>query len=164
MLTNDGKLDALIRDAMTKFNGLSAEEKRDHRRAQAISWVYGEMCLSRTDPDDPITREEENAMKEQIADIYDRRNAEQKDIDEIRTLHAECAAIVIDERKPGRVAIGLCPAQLDDGFCRAPLTASAASHRVRCSACGGRWETLGEWRELRAAQEHVLAEAAGVAA
>lgn len=87
-----------------------------------------------------------------------------QDIEAVRKLHSECAAIVTDERKPGRVQIGLCPVQLDDGLCRQQLTASAASHRVRCSACGSRWETLGEWRQLRAAQEQVLAEAAGVAA
>ena len=58
---------------------------------------------------------------------------------EIRKLHAECEAIVNDERKPGRVQIGPCPVQLDDGHCRQQLTASAASHRVRCSACGARW-------------------------
>jgi hypothetical protein len=83
-----------------------------------------------------------------------------QDIDDLRRLHGDCAAIVNDERRPGRVQIGACPAQLDDGPCAAPLTASAASHRVRCGNCGARWETLGEWRELRAAQEAVLAEAA----
>lgn len=87
-----------------------------------------------------------------------------EDVESIRRLHAECTAIVLDERKPGRVQIGLCPVQLDDGHCREQLTASAASHRVRCGNCGSRWETLGEWRQLRAAQEQVLAEAAGVAA
>ncbi len=87
-----------------------------------------------------------------------------QDIDDLRRLHAECTAIVNDERRPGRVQIGLCPIRVDDGLCGQQLTASAASHRVRCGNCGARWETLGEWRELRAAQEAVLAEAAGVAA
>lgn len=88
-----------------------------------------------------------------------------QDIDDLRRLHAECVAIVNDERKPGRVQIGSCPVRDEDGEpCWTPLTASAASHRVRCSGCGSRWETLGEWRELRAAQEQVLAEAEGVAA
>lgn len=87
-----------------------------------------------------------------------------QDIDDLRRLHGEMKAIVNDERKPGRVQIGACPGQLEAGLCGQPLTASAASHRVRCGACGSRWETLGEWRELRAAQERVLAEAAGVAA
>lgn len=87
-----------------------------------------------------------------------------QDIDDLRRLHGECKAIVNDERKPGRVQIGACPGRLEAGLCGQPLTASAASHRVHCPACGARWETLGEWRELRAAQEAVLAEAAGVAA
>ncbi|MFE2563060.1 hypothetical protein [Streptomyces mirabilis] len=87
-----------------------------------------------------------------------------QDIDDLRRLHAECTAIVNDERKPGRVQIGACPVRREDGPCAAPLTARADSHRVHCGACGSRWETLGEWRELRAAQERVLAEAAGVAA
>jgi len=95
-----------------------------------------------------------------------------QDIDDLRRLHGECTALVNDERRPGRVQIGNCPVTVDDGLCWTPLTASAASHRVRCGGCGSRWETLGEWRELRAAQERVLAElatrqeaeAAGVAA
>jgi hypothetical protein len=87
-----------------------------------------------------------------------------QDIDDLRRLHGEMKAIVDDERRPGRVQIGNCPVRLDDGPCWTPLTASAASHRVRCGGCNTRWETIGEWRELRAAQEAVLAEAAGVAA
>jgi hypothetical protein len=87
-----------------------------------------------------------------------------QDIDELRRLHGECLAIVNDERKPGRVQIGACPVQGEDGPCAAPLTARADSHRVHCGACDSRWETLGEWRELRAAQDAVLAEAVGVAA
>jgi hypothetical protein len=87
-----------------------------------------------------------------------------QDIDDLRKLHGECTAIINDERKPGRVAIGQCPARIDDRLCGQQLTATAASHRVRCGACGTRWETLGEWRQLRAAQEQVLAETAGVAA
>jgi hypothetical protein len=88
-----------------------------------------------------------------------------QDIDDLRRLYGECTALVNDERRPGRVQIGACPARYDDdSLCGQPLTATAASHRVRCGACGSRWETLGEWRELRAAQERVLAEAAGVAA
>lgn len=87
-----------------------------------------------------------------------------QDIDDLRRLHAECTAIVNDERKPGRVQIGPCPGQLEAGLCGQPLTASAASHRVRCGTCGSRWETLEEWRQLRAAQEQVLVEVAGVAA
>jgi hypothetical protein len=87
-----------------------------------------------------------------------------QDIDDLRRLHGEMKAIVDDERRPGRVQIGNCPVRLDDGVCWTPLTASAASHRVRCGGCNTGWETIGEWRELRAAQEAVLTEAAGVAA
>lgn len=85
-----------------------------------------------------------------------------QDIDDLRRLHAECTALVNDERRPGRVQIGNCPVRVDDGWCWTPLTARADSHRIHCGACGARWETLGEWRELRAGQERVLAEAAGV--
>lgn len=87
-----------------------------------------------------------------------------QDIEEIRRLHGECQALVKGDRRPGRVKIGNCPARDGDNVCWTPLTATAASHRVRCDGCGSRWETLGEWRELRAAQERVLAEAAGAAA
>jgi hypothetical protein len=86
------------------------------------------------------------------------------DIDDLRRLHAECTALVNEERRPGRVQIGNCPIQVGDSVCWQPLTARADSHRIHCGACGARWETLGEWRELRAAQQAVLAEAAGVAA
>ena len=95
-----------------------------------------------------------------------------QDIDDLRRLHSECTSVANDERRPGRVQIGNCPVRVDDELCWTPLTATAASHRVRCGGCGSRWETLGEWRELRAAQEAALAEmarqqeaeAAGVAA
>lgn len=86
------------------------------------------------------------------------------DIDDLRRLHGEMTALVNDERRPGRVQIGNCPVRVGDEVCWTPLTARADSHRVRCDGCGNRWETLGEWRELRAAQEAVLADAAGVAA
>jgi hypothetical protein len=87
-----------------------------------------------------------------------------QDIDDLRRLHAECAALVSGEKRPGRVQIGVCPNVVDGGWCGAQLTASTGSHRIHCSGCGARWETLGEWRELRAAQEQVLAELAGAAA
>lgn len=86
------------------------------------------------------------------------------DIDDLRRLHSECTTLVLDERRPGRVQIGNCPVRIEGGVCWQPLTARADSHRVRCAACNTGWETIGEWRELRAAQEAVLAEAAGVAA
>ncbi|MDX5563732.1 hypothetical protein PYK79_10755 [Streptomyces sp. ID05-04B] len=87
-----------------------------------------------------------------------------QDIAEIRTLHGEMRALVDNEQRPGRVKIGACPNRVEGELCWSPLTARADSHRVHCNACGARWETLGEWRDLRAGQEAVLAEAAGVAA
>lgn len=87
-----------------------------------------------------------------------------QDIDDLRRLHSECAALASNEKRPGRVQIGDCPVRLEHGPCGTALTASTGSHRVHCGGCGARWDGLGEWRELRAAQERVLAEAAGVAA
>lgn len=87
-----------------------------------------------------------------------------QDIDDLRRLHGECAALAAGEKRPGRVQIGTCPVRGDDGPCGTALTASTGSHRVHCGGCGSRWDGLGEWRDLRAAQEAVLAEAAGVAA
>lgn len=84
-----------------------------------------------------------------------------QDIDDLRRLHAECTAIINNDRKPGRVHIGLCPTPIDDTLCGQQLTATAADHRVRCSTCGTRWETLTEWRQLRSAQEAVAAGHAG---
>ncbi|MCX4816737.1 hypothetical protein OG601_47315 [Streptomyces sp. NBC_01239] len=83
-----------------------------------------------------------------------------QDIDDLRRLHAECAALAAGEKRPGRVQIGACPVRLDDGWCGTALTASTGSHRVHCGGCKARWEGLGEWRELRAAQEAVTAEQA----
>lgn len=87
-----------------------------------------------------------------------------QDIDEIRRLHAKCKALVDGDRRPGQVPIGACPVRVEDGLCATPLTAKASSHRVHCTGCGTRWETMAEWRDLRAAQEQALAEAAGVTA
>jgi hypothetical protein len=83
-----------------------------------------------------------------------------QDIDEIRRLHAKCKALADGDRRPGQVPIGDCPVRTDDGLCATPLTAKASSHRVQCSVCGTRWETMGEWRDLRNAQEQTLDEAA----
>jgi hypothetical protein len=81
-----------------------------------------------------------------------------QDIAELRSLHGEMTALAAGEKRAGRVPTGLCPAPVDDGHCGQQLTASTASHRIRCTACGARWETLGEWRQLRAAQEVVVEE------
>jgi hypothetical protein len=81
-----------------------------------------------------------------------------QDIAEIRKLHGEMTALASGEKRPGRVPTGLCPAPDDDGHCGQQLTASTNSHRIRCKTCGAAWETLGEWRTLRAAQEAVIEE------
>lgn len=87
-----------------------------------------------------------------------------QDIDDIRRLHAEATAAVSGERKPGRVQTGLCPTLLEGGLCGQQLTATAASHRIRCQTCGTEWDGLAAWRGLRQAQEAVLRRDAGVAA
>lgn len=87
-----------------------------------------------------------------------------QDVEEIRRLHAECKAAIANERKPGRVKAGLCPVRINDQLCRAQLTAVATNHRIRCGTCGTEWADLGAWRQLRQAQDAVLAEAAGAAA
>ncbi|MGW2048570.1 hypothetical protein ACWCPF_25815 [Streptomyces sp. NPDC001858] len=81
-----------------------------------------------------------------------------QDIDELRKLHGELKALAFGEKRAGRVGIGSCPAPTEDGWCGQPLTAATDNHRVHCRACGARWDGLGEWRELRAAQEAVAAE------
>jgi adenylate cyclase len=44
----DKELDDLIAKATAAYDALSPEEKRSHRREQAISWVYGQVKLSGT--------------------------------------------------------------------------------------------------------------------
>lgn len=87
-----------------------------------------------------------------------------QDINDLRRLHTECKALTSNERRPGRIQVGACPVPLDNGPCATPLTASTASHRVHCDGCGTRWEGMGEWRSLRAAQEALQLEKAAVAA
>jgi hypothetical protein len=87
-----------------------------------------------------------------------------QDIDDLRRLHGECTALANHEPRAGRVQIGACPTPVDNGWCGQPLTAATDNHRVHCRTCGARWDGLGEWRELRSAQEAVLAEASGAAA
>lgn len=94
----------------------------------------------------------------------ERYEAVGQDVEEIRRLHAECAAVLDPDRRPGRVKIGLCPVVLETGRCGQQLTASADSHRVRCRACGTEWPDLAAWRELRREQETALADGEGIAA
>ncbi|WP_069883527.1 hypothetical protein [Streptomyces luteocolor] len=83
-----------------------------------------------------------------------------QDIDELRRLHGEMTALATGKQRHGRVPTGLCPTPVGDAWCGTQLTATADSHRIRCGTCGARWETLGEWRTLRAAQEAVAEEQA----
>ena len=39
------ELQELVADAMARFDLLTPEEQREHRRAQRMSWVVGEMML-----------------------------------------------------------------------------------------------------------------------
>lgn len=90
-----------------------------------------------------------------------------QDINDLRRLHAQCTALISNEPRTGRVPVGICPARIDTGPCGTPLTASTGSHHVRCETCGTRWDGMGEWRNLRAAQEAAALERAqetGVAA
>lgn len=87
-----------------------------------------------------------------------------QDIDDLRRLHTQCKNVVEQKQTPGNVKIGLCPILVEDQRCAEQLYASARSFKTACNACGTAWEGEDEWRELRAAQERALAEAAGVAA
>jgi hypothetical protein len=76
-----------------------------------------------------------------------------QDIDEIRHLVTECKNALDPGSQPGRVRIGPCPVRLDTGLCGAQLTATTASHKVRCPSCLTEWPDLNAWRDLRKAQE-----------
>lgn len=67
-MTNAESLEALLKKAQAHYDGLSIDEKLAHRREQAISWVFGQVNLSRPD-NDPISREEvERIVDQKIAD------------------------------------------------------------------------------------------------
>ncbi|MEV7466134.1 hypothetical protein AB0O20_06415 [Streptomyces kronopolitis] len=78
-----------------------------------------------------------------------------QDIEDIRRLHTEVPAALTGERRPGRVNVGLCPTTDPEtgSPCGNQLTATAASHRIRCTECGTEWADMGAWRELRLAQQ-----------
>ncbi|MFJ4637586.1 hypothetical protein ACIP69_18420 [Streptomyces hygroscopicus] len=78
-----------------------------------------------------------------------------QDVEEIRRLHAECKQALSHDRKPGRVNVGHCPVEIGGDVCGAQLTASTATSRIRCQACGAQWDDMWGWRELRKAQETV---------
>lgn len=61
---NDRTLKDLCEKAMERFNALSPEEQAEHRRQQAISFVFGNCALSNED----VTREMcEDIVDESIA-------------------------------------------------------------------------------------------------
>jgi hypothetical protein len=75
------------------------------------------------------------------------------DFAEIRRLRAEMVAALSATSRPARIGIGRCPARLEDGsVCGNSLTTTAATRRVRCSACGACWVDVAAWVELRRAQ------------
>lgn len=87
-----------------------------------------------------------------------------QDLEEIRRIHSEATAALSPDPRPGRVKIGYCPTLTGEKTrCAQPLTATAASTRVRCEACGTRWTTLDDWHALRAAQDHAAAAASRAA-
>lgn len=81
--SDNTKLNELFKEAMDRFNALSPEEKAKHRRDQAISWVYGEMLLTRFERgEEELSNEEKEKLLKQVEDIYDRREADKKDLSE----------------------------------------------------------------------------------
>lgn len=81
-----------------------------------------------------------------------------QDMETIRLLHADITRALTGERRPGRVNVGFCPTLFGDQQqpCGNELTASTASPRIQCPACGTRWETDTEWKRLRADQQTIL--------
>jgi hypothetical protein len=58
----DLEMKALVAEARARFEALTSEEQREHRRQQRISWVYGQLGCMRNGP--VLTRE-------QVAEIVD---------------------------------------------------------------------------------------------
>jgi hypothetical protein len=82
-LSDNPKLNELFREAMDRFNALSPEEKAAHRRDQHVSWVVGEMLLTRFERGEPeLSNEEKEKLQQDIEDLYDRREREKKDLSE----------------------------------------------------------------------------------
>lgn len=80
---DDTELKELVKKATEAFNALSPEEQRAHRREQAISFAYGQVVMSHFEKGHPdFTPEEEEKLKKSIADHYDHRKAEKKDLSE----------------------------------------------------------------------------------
>lgn len=86
-----------------------------------------------------------------------------QDIDEIRTLVAECKQALTPDTRPTRVTVGRCPVKTGTRRCGQMLTANARTAKVRCPECGTEWKGYAGWTELRAGQEEALAEVFGAA-
>lgn len=52
----------LVKDAMARFNALSPEQQREHRRAQRKSWVVGETMLEHPE----MSREEAERLYDSL--------------------------------------------------------------------------------------------------
>jgi hypothetical protein len=57
------ELNALLRDAVAKFDAMPLEKQKEMRRAQRKSWVVGEMLLEHPE----MTREEAERLYEQVS-------------------------------------------------------------------------------------------------
>lgn len=55
-------LDQLVIDAAARFNALSPEQQREHRRAQRKSWVVGETMLEHPE----MSREEAERLYDSL--------------------------------------------------------------------------------------------------
>lgn len=55
-------LDQLVKDSIAKFDALSPDEQRAHRRAQRESWVVGETMLAHPE----MSREEAKRLYDSV--------------------------------------------------------------------------------------------------
>jgi hypothetical protein len=75
VLSDRPELRELAKKAIAAFEALTPEEKARHRREQAISWVYGEMVLSRACRGLPdLTEDEAAAQRREIGRLYDEQH------------------------------------------------------------------------------------------
>lgn len=74
-LSDNPELNELMKKAKAAFDALTPEQKRAHRREQAISWVFGEMMLARYERGQAmLTKEEQEEAKKRIGDLYDEKH------------------------------------------------------------------------------------------
>lgn len=107
------KLDALLAQANAAFDALSPEEQQAHRRAQRISWVWGELRLSGYD----VTEEE-------VARSVDEYDAKlQADKLEQRVMQIYADATNNDPELNRRGCVALYEAGREQGSSRLPEVA-----------------------------------------